>query len=331
VAPEILGGQTASTCPIGCGTASAQPGAVILPNHLAWVDVPDTRIDFNTGSGTPIQFSVSGSLRAGAQFDPTTGKLKPLLQNPDLDIQVVGGCKANYTTAYAASYAMCGRGATGNGSPTSITSVIDYLVNQVVVPLVSDSIGQISLPSLSAILPSIALDFTNIRFSMQDGFVTAQADMKPAPSIGIAVSTTGSGQPGDSLRFFPDLWNISPPFTASWGVKDEVTGLPVTTIPEPLDPLDAVEAPLSEFQDHDTNFGTGKTATATLTIDQPTLHITTTADYTWYPPQPPPKTGCLGTGGVGNFATPAVGVNPIGPGGPGTQPSGCAPTGPTNP
>jgi len=333
VAPEILGGVTASElCPPNCVTEAVAPAASAPPpSHLATVVVPDARIAFSTGTGAPIQFSVSGSLQAGAQFDPLTGKLKPLIGNPNLDIQVVGGCQANYQTAYAASYTMCGRGATGNGSPTSITSVIDYLVNKVVVPVVTDSIGEVSLPSLSAILPSIALDFTNIRFAMQGGFITAYADMKPAPSIGIAVSTTGSGQPTDSLRFFPDLWNINPPFTVSWGVKDATTGLPVATIPEPLDPADAVEAPISEFVDHDTNFGAGRTAESTLTVDQPTLHISTTADYTWYPPQPPPKTGCLGSGGTTNFARPAVGVNPIGPGGPGTQPSGCLPTGPTNP
>jgi hypothetical protein len=332
VAPEILGGVTASQqCPPNCTEAVLPAASAPPPSHLATVVVPDLRISLKNGPGAPTQFSVSGSLQAGAQFDPLTGKLKPLLKNPDLDIQVVGGCQADYTNAYYLSYAMCGRGVAGNGSPTTLSSLVDYLVNQVVTPVVTDSIGEVSLPSLSSVLPSIGLDFTNIRFAMVDGFVTAQADMKPAPSIGIAVSTTGSGQPTDSLRFFPDVWNISPPFTVHWGVKDATTGQAVATIPEPLDPADAVEAPISEFADHDTNFGTGRTATATLTIDQPTVHITTTADYTWYPPSLPPKTGCLGTGGVGHFATPAVGVNPIGPGGPGTNPSGCIPTGPTNP
>jgi len=330
VAPEVLG--IPYTPPGLCTTGCDNPPPVSRP--LAAVVVPDMRLALTTSPGKTIQFSVDASVNAGAQFDPSSGKLKPSIDSPLVDFQVTGGCEADYTNAYWLSYAECGRGTGGNGGAGSLTSAIDFIVNTLVLPPLTDSIGGVGLPSLSSIVPSIGLDLTNVRSAQRGGFIGVYADLKPAPSLSISISTSGIGSIDDDLRFFPNPGNITPPWTLKWGVTDTATGPPgtkVTTVPVPTD-SDAVQAPLSSFATFtDADGDLTKTANATLELDQPTLQIKATQDYTWHPPLPPPKTGCLPGTPAATVAHPAIA--PGGPvaGGPGTQPSGCVPGGsPTN-
>ncbi len=325
VAPEVIGLPANATPPqcLDASCAYAPPAS----SPLATLVAPDLRVSYTTSPGKTIVLSIDLTASVGAQFDASTGKLAPLLENPVFDAQVVSGCQADYTKGYAASYALCGRGAGGSGGPNTLTGVIDDLVDNVVFPILTDSIGGISLPDLSSIVPSIGLDLTNIRFADRGGFLGVYADMKPAPSLGISISPSGLGTSVDeALRFFPSALNINPPWTLNWEIKDATTGQLVKTAPVSTD-NNAVEAPLTSFTEHTaSDGGTERSAAASLTLTQPNLQISANATYDWYPPVGPPPTGCLSTSSGGTAST-AVATTVPGPG-PGTNPSGCGSSSP---
>lgn len=298
VAPMILGTTKPQPyCTGNCVPVSPNPPA----QGSSTVVAPDLRASLTTGPGAPIRFSISTTVDAGATFDASTKKLKPTLQSPNVDFQVTGGCQADYTSAYALSYTMCGRGTGGNGgqttngNPISLTSVIGFVVDNVVIPVLNDSIGSIALPSLDGIVPGLHVSLDKVRYQQRGGFVSVYADLRPTPRIGIAPSTEQIGGV-TYLRFFPQLWNIdvSTPTTYTWSVKDAATGQVVATTFYPGTSNSAVMAPVTSFQDSPTNFGPGKKALVTLTVRQgANLEVTATGETVWYPPAPPPNNPCI--------------------------------------
>ena len=302
VAPEVLGVPTPPPvlCDVGCAPS---PYPAPTSRATAAVVVPDVRVGtvVGTGSGAPVQYSVAASVNAGAGYNPATGLPKPTLDTAQVDIQVTGGCKADYVGFYATSYLQCGRGRAGTGgpaaggSPITLTSTIDYLVNNVVLPLVTKSIGGIGLPSLDALVPGLHVSLTNVRFNQRGGFLAVYAELKPTPRAGIAVSSDSTG--GQTiLRFFPtNLSGIDTnlPTTYTWEIRDATTGQVVPTQPYPgVD--SAVVSSVDHFVPTPTNFGPGKVAAAKLTISQSGLQVTADTTFTWYPPSPPPNNPCAG-------------------------------------
>lgn len=297
VSPMILG----TTKPFPYCTGNCSPVGPNPPAQgFSTVVAPDLRVELDTGPAAPIRFSISTTVDAGATFDASTKKLKPTLQSPNVDFQVTGGCQANYDAAYALSYTMCGRGSGGNGGetaqgqPISLTSVIGFVVDNVVIPVLNDSIGSIALPSLDGVVPGLHVSLDNVRYQQRGGFVSVYADLRPTPRIAIVPSTERIGST-DYLRFFPQLWNIdvSIPTTYTWTVKDAATGLALPTTPHPFATTSAVMLPVTAFQDSPTNFGPGKKALVTLTVRQGSnLEVTATGETVWYPPAPPPSNPC---------------------------------------
>jgi len=295
VAPLVLGVPDPGPV-IGNGSGSGGNGYPSRP--LAAVAVPDLRVGLVTAPNTaPIEFSIATRVNAGAGYDATTGKLKPILDRPNLDIQVVSGCQANYLSAYAASYALCGRGTGGSGSPTSLTDLIDYVANDLVLPLLIKSIGGIAMPNLDGIVPGFSAALSNVRFAQRGGYLAVYANLRPIPKASIAISENQSTEV-PSLRFFPVLTNIdvSRPTTYTWEITDVKTGLPVATAPIVGAELSAVRAPLNAFVDTPNSAGTefGKAARAKLTVRQANLEVVAIGDYTWYPPTPPQQNPCPG-------------------------------------
>lgn len=321
VAPMVLGVPDPGpvVCPDVCPPSQ-------YPNppsrSLAAVALPDLRVDLATGPGEPIELSVATTVNAGADFDAHTKKLRPIIDAAQIDVQVVAGCQADYGNGYAASYALCGRGTGGNGGPTSLTDLITYVVNQVVLPTVTDSIGGISLPSLDGIVPGLRVSLDRVRFSQRGGFITVAADLRPTPRVEIAASTEGYGD-ATRVRFYPRLWNIDVglPTTYSWSVSDAVTGLPVATAPFPAPGEAGVSAPMSAFAETATNFGPGKRVAATLTVRQANLEVTASTTFDWWPPAPPPNNPCAPSG-IPLRAGPAAMAAPVGPVTPNAAP-GC--------
>ncbi len=321
VAPMVLGVPDPGpvVCPDAC-----PPGPFPNPpsRSLAAVSIPDLRIELTTGPGDPIELSVATSVNAGADFDAHTKKLRPVIDAAQIDVQVTAGCQADYGSGYAASYALCGRGTGGSGGPTSLTDLITYVVNRVVLPAVTDSIGGIGLPSLDGIVPGMRVSLDQVRFAQRGGFLTVAADLRPTPRIEIAVSTEGYGD-ATRVRFFPRLWNIDvgQATTYTWAVSDAVTGQPVATTPMPGTGGSGVSAPITAFTETPTNFGPGKIVAATLTVRQPNLEVTASTTFDWWPPAPPPNNPCAPSG-FPLRAGPAAVAAPVGPVTPNAAP-GC--------
>ena len=290
VAPQVLG-VPVDTEPVLCPDVCNPPPFPTPPSRLTVpAVVPDLRVSLSTGAGSPIQFSIAASVNAGLAFDPSKAALGPVLDSPNVDIQVVGGCQANYTTGYALSYNLCGRGAGGVGGAFTITSLLDYVANDVVLPMLTNSLGKIALPSLAGIVPGVDAGVKNIRFAQRGGYLAVYGDLGPVPRIGIAVSEVQDPQ---SLRFLPsnaiDVDLTVPGTTYTWTVKDGVTGLPVSTTVSPNTFGSGVQAPLTSFVETTDAFGKVKVADATLTVTQNALSITASVSFRWRPPiiQPP--------------------------------------------
>jgi hypothetical protein len=299
VAPLMLGVPVPP--PVACDGTCTSPYPSPPWRQLAAVSAPDLRADLKIDGGAPIQFSVATSVNAGAEFDPATKKLRPLLDSPQVDFLITGGCKANYTTGYAASYALCGRGRGGNGAllsdgktPISLTDVIAYVVNSVVMPMLTDSIGGISLPSLDGIVPGLHVSLDAVHSQQRGGFLTVYANLRPTPRVEVVPSTeTTDGV--TYLRFFPQVYNIDatdPSTRFTWVVKDANTGQVVPTAPYPYAPTSAVWVPVTSFVEVDGNLGKERHAIATLTLDQTSLEVSATGDARWSPPSPPPPSPC---------------------------------------
>jgi hypothetical protein len=297
VAPMVLGVPTPP--PVNCDGTCSSPYPSPPWRPLAAVSVPDLRVGLKIDGGAPIQFSIATSVNAGADFDPASKKLRPLLDSPQVDFLVTGGCKADYTNAYAGAYALCGRGRGGNGAAVgrgqiSLTDVISYVVNSVVLPLLTDSIGGISLPSLDGIVPGLHVSLDNVHSQQRGGFLAVYADLRPTPRVEVAPSTERVDDV-DYLRFFPRVFNIDPNLPGTqyhWSVTDANTGQVVATQPYPYASASAVWVPVTSFVEVDGNFGPERHAIATLTFTQPDLQVSATGDVRWSPPSPPPPSPC---------------------------------------
>jgi hypothetical protein len=276
-------------------------------------------------SGASVKFSLAASVNAGVTSDPAKPlQLHPSLDTAQIDILMTGNCKADYTNAYFTAYLQCGRGAAGSGgndstgNPISLTDVISYAANNLLLPLATKSIGSIELPSLDSILPGFPYSLTNVRLNQRGGFLAVYASLRPTPRAGIAVSTEQTNGV-TYLRFFPTNlsgFDATQPTTYSWKILDHTTGLPVASQQYPGVPS-AVETNIDNFATTDTNFGPGKIADATLTVTQSTFQITAKTTFTWNPPSVPPVNPCSqipGTGG-GNFIHAAIAIGGGGGGG----------------
>jgi hypothetical protein len=299
VAPILLGVPVPP--PVNCDGDCTSPYPSPPWRQLAAVSAPDLRVALQIDGGAPIQFSIATSVNAGAGFDPASKQLRPVLDSPQVDFLITGGCKANYTTAYASSYALCGRGRGGNGAlgsdgrtQISLTDVISYVVNQVVLPLLTDSIGGISLPSLDGIVPGLHVSLDAVHSQQRGGFLTVYANLRPTPRVEV-VPSTEQVDGVTYLRFFPQVYNIDatdPSTTYTWVVTDANTGQVVPTTPYPYAQQTAVWVPVTDFVEVDGNFGKERHAIATLTLDQTALHVSATGDMRWMPPTPPPPSPC---------------------------------------
>jgi hypothetical protein len=283
---------------------------------------PDIRLSLNApGIGAPVQFSVEASADVAIQFDPATQALVPVIDNPQIDLQVVGGCK-NGTSDYQYSYGECGRGGTfGLSSEFTFTSLLDYIANSVVLPIVTDSIGSIDLPSLEGLVPGFHAAFSSVHSNDRGGYLAIYANLRPLPVVSVALSQNDLNQ---TLQFEPGNYHPNvdltlPNTTANWIVDDEQQKpVPQVLFPDP-DPNNSLGAtlPIANFVEANGTFGPQRVAQAKMTIVQPGLTVSASGIYTWYPAPPidpcdpvPPPTG-----------TPAVGKGGGGGGGSGTCPT----------
>ena len=318
VAPMVLGVPTPD--PVVCETNCGPPAFPSPPSRsTAAIALPDVRSELTVGpnSGPPIQFSIAVTVNAGAGFNPATKKLMPIIDSPKIDLQVVGGCKADYGSGYALSYTVCGRGAAGagalnqTGNPISLTDALAYVVNEIVIPMVSNSIGGIGLPSLDGIVPGLFTSLANVHFEQRGGFLEVFADLRPTPRFAIAPSTDGGGA-NEVVRFFPSqVFGMDlrrPGTTFEWDVRDGVTGQPVAITAVAADPTGPGRQTLvSNLTPTVGNFGEERNVDAKLTIRQPGLEVSSSIRFSWRPPTPPPTNPCGSIPGAGlKAATPSL-------------------------
>ncbi len=284
VAPIMLGNTSA----FGQGTSSPTVRAA----------APDVRLDLKTSptDQKSIRYSVAATVDAGAHFDPPTGALAPTLDSPIVDIQTTGGCQVNYTTSYATSYLFCGRGSGGNGGNdiSSVTDILDLIANSVVGPVVTDAVGSIGLPSLDGVLPNVHFALSNVRFAERGSFLTAYADIRPAPMIKLVGSTAGYGGDDDTVRFFAVPYNIdivNTPTQYQWEITDAVANKAVPFSYVQGAGKSAVQFPSAAFQvNNQTDLR--KTVHGKLTLDQAALHVVGNADFSWTKATPVPPSNC---------------------------------------
>ena len=305
VAPEVLG---VPKPPIVACDGNCGPGPYPAPPSQATVPValPDTRIALTTGPGAPINFSLAMSVNAGAGFDPSTGKLKATLDSPQIDVMVTGGCQVDYTKAYATSYTFCGRGTGGNGgkgttgAPISLTDLLGYVANNIVLPSLSDSIGGISLPSLDGIVPGLHVSLTNVHSEDRGGFVAVYGDLRPTPSLAIVPSyhnvDLNTQASGDHVVFAATGNNINqtlPGTTYAWVITDGSNNQALTTTAVNGTNGGFVEVPAESFlPTTDVNGQPVKKAHAKLTLSQPGLQVTSEIDFSWTLQTGPPPNPC---------------------------------------
>ncbi len=311
VAPMLLGVPAPPIVVSPGGT----PGAVQMPGRpMAPVVVPDLRLNLSTSrQSPPIEYSIAASVNAGVGFDRSKGTLSADLDSPAVDIQVIGGCQVDYTRAYAFSYALCGRGTGGTGGPTSLSDLLNYLANELVLPMLTNSIGGISLPDLDGLVPGLSVALTNVRSAQRGGHVAVYADLRPIPQMGIAISQDRFFQP-PSLQFFPsqvDNIDLTHETHFAWEIRDGATNQIVASSLIPLTDDDAVRVPFDSFTVAQTNLGLERTAKAKLTLTQPNtgLNITAEGSYHWGQPVPPPPTPC--PAGIALLAAPGGGGTPV--------------------
>ena len=316
VAPEVLGVPVPP--PVFCDGNCGPPPYPTPPSRTTVpMVIPDLRLSLNNGSASPIQFSIAASVNAGVAFDPNTGGLGPVLDTPKVDIQVVGGCQADYTNYYFLSYNLCGRGAAiGTGGTFTLSALLDWVANQALRPLLADSLGKISLPSLDGLVNGLHAAVSDVRFAQRGGYLAVYADLRPLPRVGIAVSFDATKQ---AIRFFlgSDSYNIdfTRPTTYKWEITDSVTGQAVATTPDPTNP-DAVDALVTAFAQTNGNFGPERRVHAKLTVTQIStgLSVSGSTDFSWNLPAPPNPCNPLGNRLSGLIAM-AINQGPGGGGG----------------
>lgn len=306
VAPVMLGLPTPEIVVSPGGTA----GPTMPGRRLARFAFPDLRLDVVTTPGTPpIRFSVSATADVGVGFNGGTGQLVPIISNPVVDLQAVGGCQADYTTSYAASYFLCGRAGGGSGfanfglSATSLTDIVNFFVNDQILPTLTGSIGGLKLPDLTGLLPGLNVALANVRSAQRGGHLAVYADVKPAPRAGIAISEERPADGSRLLRFFPsnlvnlDVQNIATDY--AWEIRDAVTNQIVATtqyyaLPAGTPANYAVQVPVESLTQATDAFGDYRGVTARLTISQPSTGAVVRAEgtYRWRLPLPPPPSTC---------------------------------------
>lgn len=303
VAPLVLGEDPFAPAPTNRSSVRAM--------------LPDVRLDLRTAPQDPstVRYSAAATVNASAEYDPPTGQLRPVLDSPVIDIQITGGCQVDYDVVYALSYFFCGRGTGGNGGAdiASLNDLLDRIANEMVLPLIHDTVGSIGLPSLDGVLPGVHLALDNIRFAQRGGFLTVYGDMRPAPMVRLVGSTAGYGGEDDTVRFFAVPTNIDVVNTAttySWQIRDGVTGQPVPFTVYPGTGGSAVQFASSAFVAVNTD-PPRKTVEGTVTIGQAGLQVTGSGSFSWAratavpPPNcPPPPGQFLSTlpGGVGGYS-----------------------------
>jgi hypothetical protein len=291
-------------------------GSVTIPSQqLTRFVFPDLRVDVRTAPNTPpIQFAVSARADVGVSFDSVKGRLVPVVSSPTIDLQAVGGCQADYVQAYWASYLMCGRAGGGTGLPnfglsgTSLTDILNYALNDLVLPALTDAVGGLKLPDLSGLLPGFHVALTDVHSELRGGHLAVYAGLKPAPRASIAISEERLGDGSLHLRFFPsNLVNLDVQNNVThyqWVVRDEVTGEVVAAAEYPNLPSDlvgsnyAVWAPVESFALTSDNLGQYRSVSATLTISQPgtATTVVATGSTRWYLPKLPPPAHCPNQG-----------------------------------
>ncbi len=290
VAPAILG-VPVDTTPVLCDGACGPPPFPTPPSRLAAATVlPDLRVDISNGGAAPIQLSIAASTNVGLAFDPQILGIGPTLASTLIDVQVVGGCQANYGSAYALSYNLCGRGFGGAGGTYTLAGLLDWIANDALLPMLTNSIGKIKLPSLSGLIPGFDVAITNLRFSQRGGYLTVLGDLGRVPRLSVAIS---DGQLPQSLQFAPtgavDINFQVPGTTYEWTITDGVTNQPVASTVVPGTGNSFVTVPLSAFTEAP---GPQKKVNATLKLSQPGFGIVATGSYTWNPPVPPGNPNC---------------------------------------
>ena len=253
VAPMVLGirsPQDHSACDTIC-SPNIDPAAPVSSPLVGFV-APDVRLSLKNGPGDPIEYSLAASVAASVTAGAGFSSVRPTLGTTTVDLLVTGGCQADSGSGYAISYALCGRGSSGTGianvqdRPFTLTALINYAVNNLVLPLITDSFGSINLPVLSRIVPGLNLALKNFQFSVRGGFLAVYADLQKGPTFRVR-GTVASGVAHFELCCV-DGFDLTAPTTYRWEVKDLATGAIVTS--GVVDPANSgrLAVPLSSFQ-----------------------------------------------------------------------------------
>ena len=317
VRPEVapmVASLPRSSDPITCtGLCGPNPYPTPPSSNTVAVMLPDLRVslaDPATG-GAPIEFSLATSLNAGAVWDPSTRTLKPTLDAPQVDLQVISGCQVNYDSGYALSYTLCGRGKAGsgannaNGSPISFTHLLSFLANELAFPLLAKSIGNIKLPALDGIVNGFAASFTDVHFNQRGGFLAVYANLRPTPRIAIVPSTSGGGAT-EVIRFFPQLVDgidRTKPTTYTWEITDAATGAALETYNWP-DVQGGKLVNVSSFGPYDILHPMRRDIRAKLTVAQSDFSATAEAVFPWEQPGIGPLNPCIPNPGARLLAAP---------------------------
>lgn len=281
VAPVVTGIrslQEHALCDLVC-PSDVDP-ATPLSSPFVGVLAPDVRLSLDDGPGAPIEFSLAASVEASVVAGPGFSSVRPQLGTTTVDLLVTGGCQVDYGSGYGLSYRLCGRGRNGSGIASdadrvaTLAALINYAVNGLVVPLVTDSFGSINLPAISRVVPSANLALTNVEFSLRGGFLGVYADVKKGAKFSVMTSVPPLAGVAHFERCCVDNIDLSLPTTYRWEVKDLATGAVVTT--GVVDPADGgkLDVPLSSFTPKAWPDGSyGIRGHAQLTITQAGLEV----------------------------------------------------------
>jgi len=168
---------------LGSNTSAATPFKFVVPDLRAKIQ------------GLPVALSIK--LGVGATVDPVSGALDPTIEAvPEVEAL---DCQVDYGSGYGLAYGFCGHANNGNFGLPTLPQIINQLTEAVVTPLIDQSLGKISLPSLTAVTPGVALTFNTLEAQNRGGHIGLFADRTAV-------------DPGASL----DIWTPSPYMT--WNV-----------------------------------------------------------------------------------------------------------------
>jgi len=281
VPPMVLGirsPQEHSACNSIC-SPDIDPTRPASSSFIGFV-APDVRLTLQNGPGAPVEYSLAAAVEARVTAGAGFSSVTPALGTTTVDLLVTGGCQADYVNFYALSYTLCGRGNSGSGiandqnRPFTLGALLNYAVNELVLPLVTDSFGSINLPSLSRIVPNLNLSLKNVQSSLRGGFLAVYADLQKGPKFSVQTSVAPLSTIAHFERCCVDNIDLSLPTTYRWEVRDLATGAIVTTgVVDPTDPS-KIDVPLSSFQAKRWPNGSyGIRGHAQLTITQAGLEV----------------------------------------------------------